>query len=222
MPGGRRAPNADNRGRGRIVGALICVFALVMLICMPTPGRAAPTAAVAPAHASPDPLGLEIADVVSRLRRAMRRAARAAGRDGKLPGGLSVAQLELLSCLADSPGARPSQLARLLRLAPSSVATLVQGLRRAGLVSRTGGQRDRRTASLLLTPDGAAIVSSWQEVNEQILQAAITSLGPASRDALDAALPGLRELTGAVDALADDLSGGLGPPADDGRAATSG
>ena len=194
-----------------------------MLICMPTPpGRIAPTAAAAPAHAGPDPLGLEIADVVSRLRRAMRRAARGAGRDGKLPGGLSVAQLELLSCLADSPGARPSQLARLLRLAPSSVATLVQGLRRAGLVSRTGGQRDRRTASLLLTPDGAAIVSSWREVNEQILQAAITSLGPASRDALDAALPGLRELTGAVDALADDLVGGLGLPADDGRTGAPG
>ena len=107
-----------------------------------------------PAGAHPDPLGLEIADVVSRLRRAMRRSARAAGRDGKLPGGLSVAQLELLSCVADNPGARPGQLARLLRLAPSSVATLVYGLRRAGLVSRTGGQLDRRTASLELTPEG--------------------------------------------------------------------
>jgi DNA-binding MarR family transcriptional regulator len=179
MPGGRRAPNADNRGRCPIAGPLSCVFAVVVLICMPSPpGRIAPTAAAAPAHAGPDPLGLEVADVVSRLRRAMRHAARAAGRDGRLPGGLSVAQLELLSCLADNPRARPSQLARLLRLAPSSVATLVQGLRRAGLVSRTGGQRDRRTASLLLTPDGTAIVGSWQEVNEQILQAAITSLGP--------------------------------------------
>lgn len=93
--------------------------------------------------AAADPLGVEIADVVSRLRRAMRRAARAAGRDGLLPGGLSIAQLELLSCLADHPGARPGQLARLLRLAPSSVATLVQGLRGAGLVSRTGGQGGR-------------------------------------------------------------------------------
>jgi DNA-binding MarR family transcriptional regulator len=102
------------------------------------------------------------------------------------------------------------------------VATLVQGLRRAGLVSRTGGQRDRRTASLLLTPEGTAVVGSWQEINEQILQAAITSLGPASRDALDAALPGLRELTGAVDALADDLSCGPGAPAPDGRTGTPG
>jgi len=164
-----------------------------------------------PAGTHPDPLGLEIADVVSRLRRAMRRSARAAGRDGKLPGGLSVAQLELLSCVADNPGARPGQLARLLRLAPSSVATLVYGLRRAGLVSRTGGQLDRRTASLELTAEGTAVVARWQEVNERILQAAITSLGSASRGALAAALPGLRELTGAVDALADDPGGELGP-----------
>lgn len=165
------------------------------------------------ARRGPDPLGLEIADVVSRLRRAMRRAARAAGGDGRLPGGLSVAQLELLSCLADNPGARPGQLARLLRLAPSSVATLAQGLRRAGLVDRSGGEDDRRTASLLLTSEGIVMVGRWQEVNERILQAAIASLGPASRDALGAALPGLRELTGAVDALADDLAAAPGPRA---------
>jgi DNA-binding MarR family transcriptional regulator len=174
---------------------------------MPSAEPAVAAAAVR-SGARADPLGLEIADVVSRLRRAMRRAARAAGRDGTLPGGLSVAQLELLSCLADSPGVRPSQLARLLRLAPSSVATLVYGLRRAGLVSRTGGQLDRRTASLQLTSEGTAVVGRWQEVNEHILQAAITSLGPPSRGALAAALPGLRELTGAVDALADEPSGG--------------
>jgi DNA-binding MarR family transcriptional regulator len=159
-----------------------------------------------------DGLGLEIADVVSRLRRAMRRAARAAGNNGTLPGGLSVAQLEMLSCLADNPGARPGQLARLLRLAPSSVATLVQGLTRAGLITRTARQADRRTASLQLTPDGTTMVGRWQTINQCIVQAATTTLGPASRDALGAALPGLRELTGAVDALADDLPEGLGQP----------
>jgi DNA-binding MarR family transcriptional regulator len=177
-----------------------------------TPAETAAVAMAAPAVKRRDPLGLEIADVVSRLRRAMRRAGRAAGRDGSLPGGLSVAQLELLSCLADNPGARPGQLARLLRLAPSSVATLVYGLRRVGLVSRTGGQLDRRTASLMLTGEGTAMVARWQEINERILQAAIISLGPASREALAAALPGLRELTDAVDALADEPSGDSGQP----------
>jgi hypothetical protein len=53
-------------------------------------------------------IGPELASIVSRLRRAMRRAARAADPDL----GLSVAQLELLSCITEHPGIRPSQLAR--------------------------------------------------------------------------------------------------------------
>jgi hypothetical protein len=94
----------------------------------PASAESVPDAAVAAdPGAGGDPYGLAVADVVSRLRRAMRRAARAQG-SGGLPGGLSVAQLEFLSCLAENPGARPGQLARLLRLAPSSVATLVNGL----------------------------------------------------------------------------------------------
>ena len=73
-------------------------------------------------------IGPELAGIVSRLRRAMRRAARAT--DPALE--LSVAQLELLSCITEHPGIRPSQLARMLRLAPSSVATLLGGLQSAG------------------------------------------------------------------------------------------
>lgn len=147
----------------------------------------------------PGPIGAEVADVVSRLRRAMRRAARAADPESTL----SVAQLELLSCLAEHPGARPGEVARLLRLAPSSEATLAGGLRRAGLVSRAGGQEDRRTASLRLTAAGEAAVSRWQGLNERLLRAALASLAPPSTQALGAALPALRELAGAIDSLAD-------------------
>jgi DNA-binding MarR family transcriptional regulator len=151
-----------------------------------------------------DPAGLPLADAVSRLRRAMRRAARARGPGGSFPGGLSVAQLEFLSCLAENPAARPGQVARLLRLAPSSVATLVNGLATRGLVIRTGGVADRRTAMLDLTPDGHAVVAEWQEVNEQILAAALTALPAAGRRSLNSSLPALRQLTAAVDALADE------------------
>jgi DNA-binding MarR family transcriptional regulator len=150
------------------------------------------------------PAGLELADAVSRLRRAMRRAARARGSGGSLPGGLSVAQLEFLSCLAENPAARPSQVARLLRLAPSSVATLVNGMARAGLVIRTGGVADRRTAVLELTPVGHAVLADWQDLNAQILAAALIGLPAARRRSLQASLPALRELTSAIDALADD------------------
>lgn len=152
------------------------------------------------------PGGQAVADVVSRLRRAMRRAARASsagGPPGKLPGGLSVAQLEFLSCLAEHPGARPGQLARLLRLAPSSVATLVNGMSRAQLVERSGGIDDRRTAVLQLTQAGVAVVDSWHLVNARILTMAVARLQPASRATRGVALPAMSELTAAVDALAD-------------------
>ena len=144
----------------------------------------------------------DLADAVSRLRRAMRRAARAAD-----PGsGLSVAQLEMLSCMAENPGSRPGQLARLLRLAPSSVATLSNSLRQSGLVTRTGGEGDRRTASLDLTPGGEAAVLRWKSLNERLLSVALRKLPPDSRVTLLDALPALAGLAGAVDALADDPS----------------
>src|SRR5262249_59457657 len=93
-----------------------------------------------------DSRGAELADVISRLRRAMRRAARAADPGARL----SVAQLELLSCLAENPRARPGHPARLLPIAPSSEATLAGRPRPAGPLTPSGGARDRRTASLYL------------------------------------------------------------------------
>lgn len=161
----------------------------------------APVRSDSPAH---DPAGLAFADAVSRLRRAMRRAARARGPGGSFPGGLSVAQLEFLSCLAENPAARPGQVARMLRLAPSSVATLVNGLASRDLVTRTGGVADRRTAVLNLTPAGHAVLAEWLDVNEQILAAALMALPAASRRSLNSSLPALRKLTAAVDALADE------------------
>jgi DNA-binding MarR family transcriptional regulator len=166
-----------------------------------------------------DPAGPELADVVSRLRRAMRRAARAhqateapsmaagvstgaAGTSLSASGSLSVAQLELLSCLAEHPGARPGQLGRLLRLAPSSVTTLLNALRPTGLITRASGP-DRRTTELRVTDAGAAAVERWQAANQAIVSAALGSLPPASRAALQRALPAFRELTVAIDVLAD-------------------
>jgi DNA-binding MarR family transcriptional regulator len=147
---------------------------------------------------------VDLADAVAQLRRAMRRAYRAADPTTTL----SVAQLEMLSCLAENPGARPGQLARMLRLAPSSVATLTHALRRADLVTRTGGEGDRRTACLRLTLAGEAAVIRWKVLNEDLLQTAFAALPEGSRGTIQAALGALTELAGAVDALADEqLSG---------------
>jgi DNA-binding MarR family transcriptional regulator len=162
------------------------------------------TEPVSKEQVSREQIGPELADIVSRLRRAMRRAARAA--DPAL--GLSVAQLELLSCMAEHPGIRPGQLARMLRLAPSSVATLLHGLQSAGYVVRTpggdgDGAGDRRTVSLDLSRDGAAAVTRWHRVNEEIIQAALATLPQRDQAALRDSAPALRDLTASIDALAD-------------------
>jgi DNA-binding MarR family transcriptional regulator len=157
---------------------------------------------IGPGQIGPGQIGPELAGIVSRLRRAMRRAARAA--DPAL--GLSVAQLELLSCITEHPGIRPSQLARLLRLAPSSVATLLGGLQSAGYVMRTpGGDNagDRRTVTLDLSEVGRAAVTRWHRVNEDIIQAALAALSYRDRAALRDAAPALRDLTASIDAQAD-------------------
>ncbi|MDO8105837.1 MarR family transcriptional regulator [Isoptericola sp. b441] len=142
-----------------------------------------------------------LADVVARLRRAMRRAARSADPDNPL----AVAQLELLSCVAENPGARPGEVARLLRLAPNSVTTLVRGLLQRRLITRASGGTDRRTVALRLTADGAHAVARWQATNTAILRQALAGMSRQRQDLITAALPALRELVEAVDASADPV-----------------
>jgi DNA-binding MarR family transcriptional regulator len=146
---------------------------------------------------------LELADVVARLRRAMRRAWRV--QDAGNP--LSVAQLELLTSLLENPGARPGQVARALRLAPNSVTTLVNGLRARGLVTRTEGTRDRRTVRLTLTAAGAEAVRRWQTTNAGILRDALAGLPPDRRERLTGLLPVLRDLVGAIERTTDAAPG---------------
>ncbi|MGI5240666.1 MarR family transcriptional regulator [Dactylosporangium sp. CA-139066] len=68
---------------------------------------------------------------------------------------LSVAQLELLVCLAEHPGAQPGQLTRLLNLRTNTVTTLVNALTGLGIVRQLpGGAGDRRTVELGITGDG--------------------------------------------------------------------
>ena len=86
------------------------------------------------------------------------------------------------------------------------MATLSNSLRQAGLVTRTGGAGDRRTASLDLTPAGEAAVLRWKSLNERLLSLALRELPPDSRVTLVDALPALADLAGAVDALADEPS----------------
>jgi len=94
----------------------------------------------------------------------------------------------------------------MLRLAPSSVATLLGGLQSAGYVMRTPGadsDGDRRTVSLTLSDTGAQAVSRWHRVNEDIIWAALTELPLSDQATCATPAPALRDLTASIDAQAD-------------------
>lgn len=157
----------------------------------------APVGRVVPAGPTLEPEELALADVVARLRRAMRRAARLSDPANTL----SVAQLELLSSLAENPGSRPGQLARLLQLRPNSVTTLVNGLEARQLLARSLSDTDRRAVSLVLTPAGERAVRQWQVTNAAILGRALGQLPPPTRSLVSSALPGLSDLVEAIEAM---------------------
>lgn len=152
-----------------------------------------------------------LAQAVARLRRALRRAARIAD-----PGNqLAVAQLELLSVLAEHPGARPGQLAQLLHLRPNTVTTIVNALAEQGMIGRSAADGDRRGIVLDLTQAGAQAVRTWQATNAAVLHLALSTLLPRQRDALVKVVPALDALVRAVDRMADAQTPAPWRPTDD-------
>jgi DNA-binding MarR family transcriptional regulator len=136
-----------------------------------------------------------VADLVARLRRAMRKAARV--RTPAMP--LSVAQLELLSLAQEHPGARSGDLAGLLHLAPNSVSTLANAMTIAGMLDRSPGATDKRTVAFTVTPEGARLVGQWRSTNTALLQSAIAALNTQDLQALTEALPVLERLVVVID-----------------------
>jgi DNA-binding MarR family transcriptional regulator len=140
-----------------------------------------------------------VADLVAKLRRAMRKAARV--RAPTMP--LSVAQLELLSLVEEHPGARPGDLAGLLRLAANSVSTLANAMVNAGMLDRSPGATDKRTVEFALTPQGTRLVGQWRTTNTGLLRNAIAALDAQDQQILTEALPVLERLVAVIDEQAD-------------------
>jgi DNA-binding MarR family transcriptional regulator len=114
-----------------------------------------------------------------------------------------VAQLELLGALAEHPGARPGQLARLLNMRPNTVTAIVNALTAQGLVARVTAAGDRRAVELTVTPSGQQAVLAWQATNAAVLHLALSTLPARQQRALAAAVPALDALARAIDRLAD-------------------
>jgi DNA-binding MarR family transcriptional regulator len=137
-----------------------------------------------------------LAEVVARLRRALRRAVRADLTKQTLP----VAQIEVLQLLAERPGLRSGEVGEALLLAPTTISTLVGALLSARLIERAPDPADRRAWHLHLTSRGTRELARWQQSNKRVLRDAMAALGAADRQALRGALPALAALVNHLDA----------------------
>ena len=89
---------------------------------------------------------------------AMAAVRRLRGREVRRPGELSDAQYGLLFSLRDRSELSSSELAVAADLSPATTTEMLEALERAGLVSRTRSERDRRVVLTSLTDRGRALV----------------------------------------------------------------
>lgn len=136
-----------------------------------------------------------LADIVTRLRRALRRGVRT-----DVPfESLSVSQVELMQLLAEQPGLRASDVGDQLLLAATTVSTLVGALLSAALIERVADPEDRRAWHLHLTKEGTKRLAEWQQSNKRALHDALDRLNPSDKKALHGALPALTKLVANLD-----------------------
>jgi DNA-binding MarR family transcriptional regulator len=139
-----------------------------------------------------------LADVVTRLRRALRRSIRTEYPWEQRP----AAQIEVLQMLAEVGTCRVGDLASALRLAQSTVSALVAKLIDLGLVTRDVDAGDRRAAVVTLTPAGRDELAEWGAAHRRRLDVALRSLSGEDRTSVLRALDALGRLADALEGSA--------------------
>lgn len=142
-----------------------------------------------------DPVGPALADIITRIRRALRARVRDEFPWEKLP----MAQVEIMQSLTDEPGMRVGVLATKRRMATNTVSNLIQQMVVAGLVERVPDAKDRRAVALTLTEHGQATLQAWLAANERVIMDAFRGLGEFERSALVMAIPALLSLSFALE-----------------------
>lgn len=144
-------------------------------------------------------LGDELMATVAALRRMVRRRLRTV-----VPGPpLRGAQLELMRVVEQQPGIGIAPAARVLHLAANTVSTLVDQLIDLGMLVRDTDPDDRRAARLWLTGSATQRLAAGRQARMELMTQVVAGLSDTEREALALALPALRALLAALDALED-------------------
>jgi DNA-binding MarR family transcriptional regulator len=118
--------------------------------------------------------------------RELRREARAVG--------VSPEQVSLLVAIKYSPGLGVRQLAARERISPPALTNHVKRLERAGLVTRTPSDGDRRRVGLTLTDEGQRVLRRVRSRRTAWLATRLRTLSAAELAAVAAAIAPLSEL----------------------------
>jgi DNA-binding MarR family transcriptional regulator len=126
------------------------------------------------------PAELDLADLVMRVARALRRR----GAEATAPWGLAPHHARALRVLSHNGHARPGELAVRLRITPRSVTDVVDSLEERGLVIRRPDPADRRATALSLTMEGERLVEEIDAATRDDARAYFGLLDEGDRQAL--------------------------------------
>jgi DNA-binding MarR family transcriptional regulator len=98
--------------------------------------------------------------------------------------GLRVRSYSVLSLACEVSPPSQRQLAEFLRLDPSQIVALVDGLEQSGLVMRSPDPADRRSNIISATDDGRAVFARAHHAVQQAESEALQALSPAEREQL--------------------------------------
>lgn len=148
----------------------------------PAPVPRAP-AAPAPGVPTDDGSPVDLAELVSRSARRLRRGSTA----HLAPLGLTMAQARVLRMLAGGP-LRMAEIAARLEVVPRTVTPMVDGLEGAGLVRRRTDAADRRSVLVETTDGGRLLLERLDEARRATAEQVFGALDGRERAQLTALL----------------------------------
>lgn len=102
--------------------------------------------------------------------------------------GLRPPEFGVLHALAETGGATQLEVARAVRIHPSNLVALLDGLESGGWIKRTRDPADRRRHVVALTQAGAELLGAAQRAAADAERELLQPLGPAERAQLDGLL----------------------------------
>ena len=142
-----------------------------------------------------DPAVAEVLDAFGELSAAQRRLR---GRDAVAPGGLSFAQLRVLTALDEDGGVPAGRLAERAGVTPATVTGMLDILEEQGVVTRVRSRDDRRVVLARLTGEGRRLRDRRRAEVRRVFEDALATLDPAD---LAAAPRVLRRLAAVMEGL---------------------